>query len=329
MVAKCREAVAPSGTTDDPAAAQRWLERGRTPRQPRQPWRPADEPTRRRPCFVAPRRTWGNDHTRLTQRLTSVLTGYFPHVFGWCAALDTPWVCDVRTRGPTLEAVQKTADPPGRRCFQAPHAPHRAINPPRMDGIRQAIPATTDQAVSRASVMLVPTLVEPVGGLTEASGRVEKDIDARTRAPAEVPMLAALPGVGPGQASRFLRALGPERRRDAHVEDWRTFTGMAPLMARSGHTTVTHFRGFGPTCLRHSCHECAGPSIPHAQWAKAVYRQPRLRGKEHQASVRSLAFQWASMIFPWGKKRTPDHERTSVAAGQRRGSPRWQVMAAH
>jgi hypothetical protein len=110
--------------------------------------------------------------------------------------------------------------------------------------------------------------------------------------------------------------------------DLLTFTGMAPIMERSGKTTVTHVRWCCPTCLRQSFHEFAGQSIQHSQWAKAFYRQQRSRGKDHQAAVRSLAFKWGRIIFRLWKNRTPYHERTYVAALQRRGSPLWQVMAA-
>jgi hypothetical protein len=128
-----------------------------------------------------------NDKTRLTNRLTSVLKSYFPHVLCWFAALDTPLVCDFLKRWPTLEAVQKTDDATLRTFFQAHHAHHRAINQQRMAGIRQAIPATTDQAVIRASVMLVHALVEQVGCLTEAIARFEQEIDALTRSHEDFP----------------------------------------------------------------------------------------------------------------------------------------------
>jgi Transposase len=191
MLAKFREALAPSGKKDDPADAQLLLELVSKHRQKLKPWRPADEHTRMLPCLVEHRRTLVNDNTRLTNRLTSVLKGYFPQVFCWFAALDTPLVCDFLKRWPTLEAVQKTDDPTLRMFFQAHHAHNRAVNQQRMDGIRQALPATTDQAVIRASVMLVHTLVEPVGCLTEAISRFEKAIDARTRSHEDVPIVAS------------------------------------------------------------------------------------------------------------------------------------------
>jgi transposase len=314
MLAKFRDALAPSGKKDDPADAQLLLELVSQHRQKLKPWRPADEHTRMLQCFVEPRRTLVNDNTRLTNRLTSVLKGYVPQVFCWFAALDTPLVCNFLTRWPTLEAVQQTDDTTLRMFFQAHHAHNRAINQQRMDGIRQAIPATTDQAVIRASVMIVHTLVEPVGCLTEAIGRFEKDIDALTRAHEDFPIFASLPGAGPVHASRLISALGTDRKRYEHAEDLLTFTGIAPIMARSGQTTMTHFRWCCPTCLRQSFHEFAGQSIQHSQWAKAFDRQQRRRGKDHQAAVRSLAFKWVRIIFQLWKNRTPYHERTYVTA---------------
>jgi transposase len=328
MLAKFREAFAPSGKKDDPADAQLWLELVRKHREQLKPWRPADEHTRTLQCFVEHRRTWVNDKTRLTNRLTSVLKGYFPQVFCWFAALDTPLFCDFLKCWPTLEAVQQTDDATLRTFFQAHHAHNRAINQQRMDGIRQAIPATTDHAVIRASVMLVHTLVEQVGCLTEAIARFDKEIDALTRSHEDFPIFTSLPGAGPVHASRLISALGTDRSRYEHVEDLLTFTGIAPVIERSGKMAVTHFRWFCPTFLRQSFHEFAGQSIQHSQWAKAFYRQQRTRGKDHQAAVRSLAFKWVRIIFRLWKNRTPYHERTYVAALQRRGSPLWQVMAA-
>jgi hypothetical protein len=80
MLAKFREALAPSGKKDDPAAAQLWLALVSTHQAKLKPWRPADEHTRTLPCFVEHRRKLVQYNTRLTNRLTSVLKGYFPHV---------------------------------------------------------------------------------------------------------------------------------------------------------------------------------------------------------------------------------------------------------
>jgi Transposase IS116/IS110/IS902 family len=255
-----------------------------------------------------------HDNTRLTNRLTSVLKGDFPQVLCWFAALDTPCIGAFLQRWPTLQVVQQTDAATVRTCFQAHHAHNRAINQQRMAGIRQALPATTDPAVIRASAMLVHALVEPVGCLTEASARFEQAIDALTRAHEDVPIFASWPGAGPGHASRLISALGPERPRSEPVEDLRTCTGMAPVIARRGNRTVTPFRWCGPTWLRQSFHEVAGQSIQHSPWAKALYHQQRRRGKDPHAAVRSLAVKWARMIFQLWKTRMPYHAPIDVAA---------------
>jgi hypothetical protein len=198
-----------------------------------------------------------------------------------------------------------------------------------MDEIRHAIPATTDQAVIRASVMVVHTLVEQLCGLAEAIRRFEREIEGLTRSHADFPIFASLPGAGPVHASRLIRALGTDRTRHTCVEDLQTFAGIAPIIERSGKMIVTHLRWFCPTCLRQSFHEFVGQSIQYCRWAKAFYRQQRMRGKDHQATVRSLAFKWRRIIFQMWKRRTPYHERTYLAALQRRDSPLCQMLAEH
>jgi hypothetical protein len=328
MLATFRDAFAPRGQHDDPTAAQRFLALVRKHREQRKRWRPADEHTRTLQCVVAHRRTLVTDNTRLTNRFTRVLNGDVPHVLGGFAALDTPCIGDVLTRWPTLPAVQQTDDATLRTFFQAHQAHHGTMHQRRMAGMRQAIPATTDQAVIRAAAMRVHALVEHVGCLPEAIARFDKALDARTRSPADVPMVASWPGAGPVHPSRLISALGPDRRRSEHGEDGLTFTGMAPVIERRGNMTVTHFRWLCPTGLRPSCHACAGQSLQHSRWAKACYHQQRRRGKEHHAAVRSLALTWASMIFPLWNKRRPYREPIDGAALPRRGSPLWPVMAA-
>jgi hypothetical protein len=165
--------------------------------------------------------------------------------------------------------------------------------------------------------------------LAEAIRRFEQEIEGLPRAHADFQIFASLPGAGPVHASRLISALGTDRSRYECVEDLLTFAGIAPIIERSGKTIVTHFRWFCPKFLRQSFHEFAGQSIQYSRWAKAFYRQQRMRGKDHQAAVRSLAFKWTRMIFQMWKRRTPYHERTYLAALQRRGSPLCQVLAEH
>ena len=150
-----------------------------------------------------------------------------------------------------------------------------------------------------------------------------------TRSHADVQMFTSLPGAGPVHTSRLISAPGTDRSRYERIEDLLTFAGVAPIIERRGNTLVTHFRWFCPKFLRQAFHEFAGQSIQYSRWAKAFYRQQRMRGKDHQAAVRSLALKWTRIIFRMWKSRTPYHERIYLAALQRRGSPLCQVLAEH
>jgi hypothetical protein len=73
-------------------------------------WGPDKEPTRTLQLLAEQRRKLVNDKTRLLNRLTSTLKGYFPRVLAWFQSLDTRLVCEFLRRWPTLEAVQEADD---------------------------------------------------------------------------------------------------------------------------------------------------------------------------------------------------------------------------
>jgi transposase len=319
-LAKFREAFAPSGAKDDPGDAQLALELVSKHRDKLRPWRPDDEQTRTLQFLVEQRRKLVNDRTRLLNRLTSVLKGYFPQVLAWFDALDTKVVYEFLKAWPTLEAVQQVDDKTLRQFFHTHHSKRRAINQRRMDEIRQAVPATTDRAVITSSVMVVHALLEQLRCLSDAVSRFDQHITELTRTHADVEIFASLPGAGPVHTSRLISALGTDRSRYETVEALLTFVGIAPVMERSGRTTITHVRWFCPKFLRQSFHEFAGQSIRYSGWAKAYYTQQRTRGNSHQAAVRALAFKWGRIIFRCWKNHTPYKELVYLTALQKRGS---------
>jgi len=221
---------------------------------------------------------------------------------------------------PTLEAVQQVDDQILGQFFHTHHSKRRAINQRRMDEIRQAVPATTDRAVITSAVMVVHALLEQLRCLSDAVSRFDQHSTELTRTHADVEIFVSLPGAGPVHTSRLISALGTDRSRYETVEDLLTFVGIAPVMERSGRTTITHVRWFCPKFLRQSFHEFAGQSIRYSGWAKAYYTQQRTRGHSHQAAVRALAFKWGRIIFRCWKHHTPYKELVYLTALQKRGS---------
>jgi transposase len=107
----------------------------------------------------------------------------------------------------------------------------------------------------------------------------------------------SFPGAGPILAPRLLCAFGSDRSRWKHSLDIATFSGIAPVIMRSGKTCQVHWRWACPKFLRQTFHEFAGSSTLFSPWAKAFYRNMLHRGKSHHAAIRALAFKWIRILY--------------------------------
>jgi transposase len=134
-------------------------------------------------------------------------------------------------------------------------------------------------------------------------------------------LFASLPGAGTVYAARLTAAMGTVRDRWTTVDELLCFSGVAPVMERSGKSTWIRWRYFCPTFLRQSFHEYAGESINHSFWARAYYMSQRARGKSHQAAVRALAFKWIRIIYKCWQTRTPYSEVRYLESLRKKGSP--------
>jgi transposase len=126
----------------------------------------------------------------------------------------------------------------------------------------------------------------------------------------------------------LLAAVGSQRERYSNAEELETYSGIAPVMEKSGKTKWVHFRWACPKFLRQSFHEWAGHSIGYSVWARNYYQQQRRKGRKHHATVRSLAFKWIRILFRCWKDRVTYHESKYLAVLAKRGSPFATVVAA-
>src|SRR4029450_6745867 len=105
-LARYREAFTPSRAKDDPTDAELQLELLLTHRNKLQPLQHQSPAMRALAQLVEHRRRVVGDKVRLTNRLTSTLKNYFPHVLHWFQEKDTLVFCDFLSRWPTLKAAQ-------------------------------------------------------------------------------------------------------------------------------------------------------------------------------------------------------------------------------
>jgi hypothetical protein len=93
-LAKDREAFPPSRAKDDPTDAALQVELLLTHRDTLTPLSPQSPTMRTLAQLVEHRRCLVGDKVRLTNRLTSALKNYFPHVLQWFQDKDTAIFCD-------------------------------------------------------------------------------------------------------------------------------------------------------------------------------------------------------------------------------------------
>ena len=180
--------------------------------------------------------------------------------------------------------------------------------------IRQAIPAIRDRAVIEAKSMVVRVIVQVIVSLLEGIADLDKKIEEAAAAHPDFFIFDSLPGAGAVMAPRLLAAFGSQRERYGSAGEVQTYTGIAPVMEKSGKKKWVHFRWACPKFLRQSFHEWAGHSIAQSVWARSYYQQLRNRGKGHHAAVRALAFKWSRILFRCWKDRVAYDENKYQAA---------------
>ena len=131
----------------------------------------------------------------------------------------------------------------------------------------------------------------------------------------------SLPGAGAQFAPRLLVAFGSNRAVTKSASELQKYSGVAPVIEKSGQKSWTHWRYSCPTFLRQTFVEWAGLTVRYSFWARAYYQQQEAKGKPHNTIIRSLAFKWIRIIFRCWQDRKPYDESKYLEALRRRGSP--------
>jgi transposase len=320
-LARYREAFSPALGKDDPTDADYLLDLLEHHRDRLRPWRPDDEQTRTLSLLVEQRRRLVHDRTRLSNRLTALLKGYFPQVLSWFEDIRTGLVCDFLTRWPTLKLLQRARPATLNKFFRSHHSTSNNTNQRRLAEIKTALPLTNDAAVLTCSVLQVKVLVAQMKTVIAAIAEYDRHIEALCQTHDDYQLFASLPGAGPVYAARLTAALGTDRTRWPNADELVCFSGIAPVIERSGKQSWTRWRYFAPKFFRQTFHEYAAESIRHSFWASAYYAMQRHKGKEHHAAVRALAFKWIRVIWKCWQTRTPYNEVIYLESLRRRGAP--------
>ncbi|MCA1602483.1 MAG: IS110 family transposase [Acidobacteria bacterium] len=319
-LARFREAFTPSRAKDDPRDAAYLVELLLHHRDRLKAWMPDSEQTRTLQLLVEHRRRLVGDQTRISNRMAALLKGYFPQVLEWFPDIRTPLVCDFLLRWPELSALKGVHRTTLVKFFRS-HNSHRAGTiATRLQAIKEATPLVTDRAVINSSVLMARALATQMKTTLEAVHRFDSQIEELCRTHEDFELFTSLPGAGKVYASRLLTAMGTNRERWRSADELLRFSGVAPVIERSGKSSWTRWRYFCPKFVRQSFVEYAGESIRHSEWAKAFYLSQKAKGKSHQAAVRALAYKWIRIIFRCWQTREKYDEARYVECLRKKGS---------
>jgi hypothetical protein len=159
MLARYRQAFTPSRAKDDPTDAELQLELLLRHRDKLKPLVPQSPEMRALAQLVEHRRRLVGERVRITNRLTSTLKMYFPHVLQWFPHKDTMLFCDFLRQWPTLNAAQLARRRTLERFFHQHHVRDEQRIHECLVAIKSAVPLTTDEGVMMPNALMTQALI--------------------------------------------------------------------------------------------------------------------------------------------------------------------------
>jgi len=286
------------------------------------PWRPDDAQTRQLTGLCEQRRKLVDLRTSMVLQQTATLKGYFPQAIAWAGQdLATPMACAFISKWPTLDALRRARPPTLRAFYYRHHCRNEPLIQERIEQIARAEALTTDAAVIEPLRRVAQTLAQLIRDLHTQIAKFDHEIATLFRDHPDRDIFASFPGAGAQLAPRLLCAFGTDRSRYAAATALQSFSGMAPVLERSGKQARVHWRWARPVFLSQTFYEFAQKSISFSVWAHAYYRMQRAKGSGAHAAIRALAFKWIRILFRCWQARTPYDEARYLAALKTRGAP--------
>ena len=205
--------------------------------------------------------------------------------------------------------------------FNAHNARYTQVNRRRIGAIKTAVALTDDAGIIEPNLILIEILMPQLKQLLDGIKRLDDEIKSRYKQLDDRYLFDNLPGAGAQLAPRLLVAFGSNRARYQSASELQMYSGIAPVIEKSGQKSWTHWRYSCPTFLRQTFVEWAGLTVRYSFWARAYYQQHEAKGKPHNTIVRSLAFKWIRIIFRCWKDHKPYDESKYLEALRKRGSP--------
>jgi len=312
-----------SRAKDDPIDSQLLEELVRTHADRLRPYRPESVTERKLDQYCRHRRSLLDLATKTELKLISTLKQYFPLAVNLFAAvgMKSDIALSFLSRWPTLSELQRAKAHTVRSFFYAHNSRSQSRIEKRLQQIGQAHNVTDDLALIEPLVLTTKCLVGQLRQFNHAIKEFDHEIKELFKSHPDHFLFANFPGAGEQLAPRLLSLFGSDRARWADATDIQKYSGIAPVIERSGKSVWVHRRLSRPKFICQTFHEFAQQSVQHSSWANQFYQHQRDSGKSHHSAIRALAFKWIRIICACWKANKPYDESFYLQALAGKNSP--------
>jgi len=319
-LASFRQTFFSSRAKDDPVDSQLLEELLRTHPERLRSYQPEPTAERKLDQYCRHRRSLRDLATKTELKLISTLKQYFPLAVNLFAdvGLKSEIALNFLSRWPTLEELHRAKAQTVRSFFYAHNSRSQSLIEKRLQLIDQAHPVTDDLALIEPLVLTSKCLVTQLRQFNQAISQFDQKIRELFKSHPDHFLFESLPGAGEQLAPRLFAVFGSNRSRWADATDIQKYSGIAPVVERSGKSLWVHRRLARPIFVCQTFHEFAQQSTHRCSWADQFYRRQRQRGKSHHSAIRALAFKWIRIIYACWKANKPYDESFYVQALEKR-----------
>ena len=320
--ARYRQAFKTSRAKDDPSDAQVCLELLLHHREKLTPSLVNDGATRELSRLLEARRSLIDLRTLLINMLRDALKSYYPQALELAGQdLFAPLGCQFLLKWPSLGQLQKARTESVRKFYYAHNCRRMDVIEKRLHSIASMIPLCRDPALIEPAIVQVKMLARQLLQLGIALKEYDSRIEQLFVQHKDASIWESFPGAGPTLAPRLCCAFGNERSRYQRALAIQQYSGIAPVIERSGKNQHWVHRRWGrPHFVHQSFFEYASQSVLHCSWAKVFIQDQIARGKAYPTAVRALAFKWQRIMFVCWRDRLPYNETIYLNSLKRRGS---------
>ena len=313
-----------SRAKDDPIDSRLLEELVRTHCDRLRLYQPVTTTERKLDLYCRQRRSLLGLATKTELKLVSTLKQYFPLVVNLFAAvgMKSDIALDFLSRWQTLQDLRSAKTHTVRSFFYVHNSRSQSLIEKRLQQIAEAHEVTDDHALIEPLILTTKCLVGQLRQSKQTINEFDRKIKELFKSHPDHFLFETLPEAGEKLAPRLLSLFGSDRSRWTDATGLQKYSGIAPVVERSGKSLWVHRRLSRPIFVCQTFHEFAQQSTRFSSWADQFYRRQREKGKSHHSAIRSLAFKWIRIVFACWKANKPYDESLYInALAKRNTSP--------